>query len=217
VAACLQATESTIVSTGLLQQPQACDSRMLLPLLTSPLSSCRAATPLHTHTHPGVPHPRGETLAPPRGATRQGTTTTTTTTTSTSPRCWGTSLLGAGGEDDVAAGGSDAWIGHPLIQPGKGKRAVTAPVDPRGRHGLRDVLAHAATGEVVGGSGWLGAGRSRVGWGGVGEAVGGGVVGWWGGQCRGGEGQAPNTRQAGSECSRTLFPLAVVVQFTPSV
>lgn len=93
----------------------------------------------------GVPHPRGEPLAPPLATTtRQGTTTTTTT--STSPRCWGTSLLMAAGDYDVGAQGSDSWIGHPLIQPGKGKRAVTAPVDPRGRHGLRDVLAHAATG-----------------------------------------------------------------------
>lgn len=153
----------------------------------------------YTHIHPGVPHPRGGALAPPRGATRQGTTTTT----STSPRFWGTSLLGAGGEDDVAAGGSDAWIGHPLIQPGKGKRAVTAPVDPRGRAGLRDVLAHAATGEVVGGSGWWGGGRSS---------------GWWGGGVgSAGEGQAPNTPQAPSECPKTLYPLAVVLQFIPSV
>ena len=42
----------------------------------------------------------------------------------------------AGGE----AGSGDCWIGNPLVDPSKGKRAVQPPRDPRGRTGLFETL-----------------------------------------------------------------------------
>ena len=38
--------------------------------------------------------------------------------------------------------GTDSWLGHPLIDPTKGKAATQGPVDPKGRDGLFDVLGN---------------------------------------------------------------------------
>ncbi|GFR42717.1 hypothetical protein Agub_g3641 [Astrephomene gubernaculifera] len=53
------------------------------------------------------------------------------------------------------AGCSDGWIGHPLVDPGKGKRPVAAPSDPKGRRDLFDVLHVRAPG-MPADDAWLG-------------------------------------------------------------
>jgi hypothetical protein len=50
------------------------------------------------------------------------------------------------------AGGADAWLGNPLIDPAKGRRAAAAPRDPKGRQGLASVLSLANPGEAAWGS-----------------------------------------------------------------
>lgn len=44
------------------------------------------------------------------------------------------------------AGGLDAWVGNPCIQPDKGRRALGPPPDPKGRRGLAEVLSLASPG-----------------------------------------------------------------------
>lgn len=48
-------------------------------------------------------------------------------------------------------GGKDSWIGHPQIDPSKGKRPVAAPPDSKGRRDLFDVLHARAPGGLGGG------------------------------------------------------------------
>ncbi|KAI8462441.1 MAG: hypothetical protein J3K34DRAFT_500556 [Monoraphidium minutum] len=45
------------------------------------------------------------------------------------------------------AGSADAWLGNPLVDPAKGRRAATAPRDPKGRRGLAEVLSLASPGK----------------------------------------------------------------------
>ncbi len=51
-------------------------------------------------------------------------------------------------------GGKDSWIGHPQIDPTKGKRPVAAPQDSKGRRDLFDVLHARAPGGLAEGAGW---------------------------------------------------------------
>jgi hypothetical protein len=60
------------------------------------------------------------------------------------------------------AGGPDSWIGHPQIDPGKGKRPVAAPGDTKGRKDLFDVLHARAPGELGGGAVRIAAAARRV-------------------------------------------------------
>ncbi|KXZ51888.1 hypothetical protein GPECTOR_11g322 [Gonium pectorale] len=53
------------------------------------------------------------------------------------------------------AGGPDDWIGHPLVDPSKGKRHIAAPADPKGRRDLFDVLHERAPG-IPADDAWLG-------------------------------------------------------------
>lgn len=46
------------------------------------------------------------------------------------------------------AGGADSWVGNPAIDPTKGKRALSAPQDPKGRKGLADILSSTSPGEL---------------------------------------------------------------------
>lgn len=52
-------------------------------------------------------------------------------------------------------GGKDSWIGHPQIDPSKGKRPVAAPPDSKGRRDLFDVL-HARAPGMPADDSWLG-------------------------------------------------------------
>ncbi|GLC33993.1 hypothetical protein PLESTB_000826500 [Pleodorina starrii] len=52
-------------------------------------------------------------------------------------------------------GATDNWIGHPLVHPSAGKRSVQAPVDPKGRRDLFDVI-HARAPGVPSDDAWLG-------------------------------------------------------------
>lgn len=44
------------------------------------------------------------------------------------------------------AGGADSWLGHPQIDPTKGKRSVEPPVDPKRTAGMTQLLAQTAPG-----------------------------------------------------------------------
>lgn len=46
------------------------------------------------------------------------------------------------------AGGPDAWLGHPQIDPTKGKRAVSPPTDPKRAANMTALLAQTAPGKV---------------------------------------------------------------------
>ena len=48
------------------------------------------------------------------------------------------------------AGGTDSWIGNIMVDPTKGRRSAAAPVDPKGRKGLGEVLSLASPGERPG-------------------------------------------------------------------
>jgi len=60
------------------------------------------------------------------------------------------------------AGGTDSWIGNALIDPTKGKRAVSAPKDPKGRRGLWEVLSLASPGEWCSRDGRSGGAMDRM-------------------------------------------------------
>ncbi|KAG2423409.1 hypothetical protein HXX76_015374 [Chlamydomonas incerta] len=93
----------------------------------------------------GQPHPRSSEAGPARtGRLRPG-----------SPR----GVDGRNGLYGVLqmteAGGTDSWVGHPQIDPTKGKRAVAPPPDPKGRRDLFDVL-HARSPGMPADDSWLG-------------------------------------------------------------
>lgn len=46
------------------------------------------------------------------------------------------------------AGGVDSWLGNPLFDPTKGRRALSAPQDPKGRKGLAEVFTLASPGRA---------------------------------------------------------------------